>query len=47
MPNTVHITGENAWKILKMMEAFEKNDDLQNVYANYEIDDEEMEKLMG
>jgi YebC/PmpR family DNA-binding regulatory protein len=43
--NTVRITGEDAAKMLKMMEAFEENDDVQNVYANYEIDDDELEKL--
>lgn len=45
--NTVKISGDDAAKMLKMMDAFEENDDVQNVYANYEIDDEEMEKLMG
>ncbi|WP_019119280.1 YebC/PmpR family DNA-binding transcriptional regulator [Brevibacillus massiliensis] len=38
--NTVKISGENAEKMLKMMEAFEENDDVQNVYANFEIEDE-------
>jgi YebC/PmpR family DNA-binding regulatory protein len=45
--NTVKISGDDAAKMLKMMEAFEENDDVQNVYANFEIDDEEMEKLMA
>jgi YebC/PmpR family DNA-binding regulatory protein len=45
--NTVKISGDDAAKMLKMMEAFEENDDVQNVYANYEIDDEELEKLQG
>ncbi|USG68098.1 YebC/PmpR family DNA-binding transcriptional regulator [Brevibacillus ruminantium] len=44
--NSVKITGDDAAKMLKMMEAFEDNDDVQNVYANYEIDDEEMEQLL-
>ncbi|NGQ96310.1 YebC/PmpR family DNA-binding transcriptional regulator [Brevibacillus sp. SYP-B805] len=43
---TTKISGEDAAKMLKMMEAFEENDDVQNVYANYEIDDDEMEKLL-
>ncbi|UFJ42292.1 YebC/PmpR family DNA-binding transcriptional regulator [Brevibacillus humidisoli] len=43
--NTVKITGEDAANVLKMMDAFEENDDVQNVYANFEIDDEEMEML--
>jgi len=45
--NTVKITGEDAVKMLKMMDAFEENDDVQNVYANFEIDDEEMERIMA
>ena len=45
--NTVKVTGEDAANILKMMDAFEENDDVQNVYANYEIDDEEMEQLLN
>jgi len=28
-----------------MMEKLEDNDDVQNVYANFDIDDEVMEKL--
>jgi len=31
--------------MLKMMEKLEDNDDVQNVYANFDIDDEVMEKL--
>ncbi|QDX94555.1 YebC/PmpR family DNA-binding transcriptional regulator [Brevibacillus laterosporus] len=45
--NTVKVTGEDAEKILKMMEAFEDNDDVQNVYANYDIDKEELERIQG
>jgi transcriptional/translational regulatory protein YebC/TACO1 len=29
-----------------MMERLEDNDDVQNVYANFDISDEEMEKMM-
>jgi transcriptional/translational regulatory protein YebC/TACO1 len=28
-----------------MMDAFEDNDDVQDVYANFEISDEEMERI--
>ncbi|WP_139488764.1 YebC/PmpR family DNA-binding transcriptional regulator [Brevibacillus dissolubilis] len=45
--NTVRITGEDAVKMVKMMDAFEDNDDVQNVYANYEIDEEELAKIQG
>jgi transcriptional/translational regulatory protein YebC/TACO1 len=32
--------------MLKMMERLEDNDDVQNVYANFDISEEEMEKMM-
>jgi YebC/PmpR family DNA-binding regulatory protein len=43
--NTVQVEGENAEKLLKMMEAFEDNDDVQDVFANFEISDAEMERI--
>lgn len=44
-PNTIVSEGDNADKLLKMMEAFDDNDDVQDVYHNFEISDEEMERL--
>jgi len=39
--NTVAVESENdAKKILRLVEALEDNDDVQNVYANYDIPDE-------
>jgi transcriptional/translational regulatory protein YebC/TACO1 len=43
--NTVQVDGENAEKLLKMMDAFEDNDDVQDVFANFEISEEEMERI--
>jgi YebC/PmpR family DNA-binding regulatory protein len=43
--NTVRVEGENAQKLLKLMDALDDNDDVQNVYANFEIDESEMEAL--
>lgn len=43
--NSVQAEGENAEKLLKMMDAFDELDDVQDVYANFEIDDAEMERL--
>nr|WP_235426934.1 YebC/PmpR family DNA-binding transcriptional regulator [Cohnella kolymensis] len=43
--NTVAAEGENAEKLLKMMDAFDDNDDVQDVYHNFEISDEEAERL--
>jgi YebC/PmpR family DNA-binding regulatory protein len=38
--NTVEVEGEKAEQCLKLLEAFEDHDDVQNVYANLEFDDE-------
>ena len=38
--NTVHLEGKDAEKMLALVDALEENDDVQNVYANYEIDRE-------
>jgi len=43
--NTIDVQGENAEKLLKMMDAFEDNDDVQDVYTNFEISEEEMERI--
>jgi YebC/PmpR family DNA-binding regulatory protein len=43
--NTVHLEGESAKKMLKLMDALEENDDVQNVHANFEIDEALMESL--
>jgi YebC/PmpR family DNA-binding regulatory protein len=43
--NTVAADGDNADKLLKMMDAFEDNDDVQDVYHNFEISDDEMSRL--
>jgi YebC/PmpR family DNA-binding regulatory protein len=44
---TVKLEGENAKKMLKLMDALEDNDDVQNVHANFEIDEALMEELQG
>ncbi len=44
--NNVEITDEEAAKkVLKLYEALEDNEDVQNIYANFEISDELMEKI--
>jgi YebC/PmpR family DNA-binding regulatory protein len=43
--NTVAVEGDNADKLLKMMDAFEDNDDVQDVYHNFEISDDEMSRI--
>lgn len=43
--NSVELDEEKGSKLLKMLGALEDSDDVQNVYANFEIPDEIMEKL--
>ncbi len=47
IPQTlVKLEGKQAESMLKMIDKLEDNDDVQNVYANFDISMEEMEKLM-
>ena len=43
--STVKLEGDQARKMLHLMEALEDHDDVQKVYANFDISAEEMEKL--
>jgi YebC/PmpR family DNA-binding regulatory protein len=43
--NTIKLEAGKAEQMLKLMEKLEDNDDVQNVYANFDISDEVMEKL--
>lgn len=43
--NTVKLDAKEAEQTLKLMEALEDSDDVQNVYANFDIPDEIMEKI--
>ncbi|HPH56301.1 MAG TPA: YebC/PmpR family DNA-binding transcriptional regulator, partial [Smithella sp.] len=43
--NTVKLEANKAEQMLKMMEKLEDNDDVQNVYSNFDIDEEVMKKL--
>ncbi|MCA9508214.1 MAG: YebC/PmpR family DNA-binding transcriptional regulator [Myxococcales bacterium] len=45
--NVVHVSGENAKKLLSMVDGLEDLDDVQNVYTNMDIDEKELEELMG
>jgi YebC/PmpR family DNA-binding regulatory protein len=40
---TVNLEGGKAQQMLKLMEALEDQDDVQNVWANFEMSDQEME----
>jgi YebC/PmpR family DNA-binding regulatory protein len=43
--NAVAVDDEAGEKILKLIEALEENDDVQNVYANFEISDALIQKM--
>ncbi|MBI2820807.1 MAG: YebC/PmpR family DNA-binding transcriptional regulator [Acidobacteria bacterium] len=44
LPQTyVHLEGKKAEQMLKLMEALEDHDDVQHVYANFDIDEAELE----
>ncbi len=43
--NTVRVEGKEAEQVLRLMEALEDHDDVQNVYANFDIDDSVLTSL--
>lgn len=45
--NTVAVEGEKAKQVLRLMEAMEDHDDVQKVYANFDIPDEILDQAKG
>lgn len=45
--NTVPVDEEKAQTLMKLVDQLEDDDDVQNVYANFEVSDEVMAKLAG
>src|SRR5262245_24901647 len=43
--NLMRIEGKNASAMLRLSEALEEHDDVQNVYSNFDVDETEMEAL--
>lgn len=43
--NTVKLEGKKAEQMLKMMDALDDNEDLQTVFANFDISEEEMMRI--
>jgi YebC/PmpR family DNA-binding regulatory protein len=43
--NTIQLEGKKAEQMLNLMEALEDNDDVNHVYANFDISDEVMEAI--
>jgi YebC/PmpR family DNA-binding regulatory protein len=45
--NLIRLEGKNAAGMLRLSEALEEHEDVQNVFANFDIDEKEMEALAG
>jgi YebC/PmpR family DNA-binding regulatory protein len=43
--NTIAVDDDTAEKLMRLIESLEELDDVQKVYANFEVSDEVMEKL--
>jgi YebC/PmpR family DNA-binding regulatory protein len=43
--NLIKLEGKNASGMLRLSEALEEHDDVQNVYSNFDIDEKELETL--
>ena len=43
--NLVKLEGKNAGGMLRLSEALEEHEDVQNVYSNFDVDEKEMEAL--
>ena len=48
IPTTmVVVAGDQAKQVLDLMDALEEHEDIQNVYANFDISEEELERISG
>jgi len=45
--NYIKLEGQAAGTMIRLMEALEEHDDVQNVYSNFDIDEKELEALAG
>jgi YebC/PmpR family DNA-binding regulatory protein len=43
--NTIEVSGKEARQVLRLAEALEENDDVQNVYANFDIDPDTLAEI--
>lgn len=43
--NKVNVAGGDAISLLKLLDLLEENEDIQKVYTNFEIEDDELEKI--
>jgi transcriptional/translational regulatory protein YebC/TACO1 len=44
--NLMKLEGKNAQAMLRLSEALEEHDDVQNVYSNFDVDEKELEALV-
>jgi YebC/PmpR family DNA-binding regulatory protein len=45
--STVQVSGDQAGTVMKLLDALDDDDDVQNVYSNVEFSDEDLERLAG
>ena len=45
--NYIKLTGQQAMQMLRLVEALEEHDDVQHVYANFDIDESEIQAAVG
>ncbi len=45
--NYIKLTGAHAQQMLKLVEALEEHDDVQHVYANFDIDEKEIQAVVA
>jgi YebC/PmpR family DNA-binding regulatory protein len=45
--NTVKVEGKNAQQVLRLMEALDDHDDVQHVYANFDMEESEMAEAIS
>ena len=48
VPDTyIKLEGQQAVQMIRLLEALEDNDDVQNVHANFDIDEKLLEEVAG
>ena len=45
--NYIRLTGQQATQMVRLVEALEEHDDVQHVYANFDIDESEIQAAVG
>lgn len=45
--NLIEVSGDPASTLMKLLDALEDCDDVQNIYANYDLSSDEMQRLAG